>query len=88
MRPWGDDYDRTFDLDRDGELDPGERFMKLEFETSSFDEQESDVDLFEDDPEQILSEAGLDQSDLEFMDEDERRETLEDVGLDPDDFDF
>lgn len=85
MGPWDDDYDRTFDMDRDGELDRGEQFLKMEFETSSFDESD---DSFEEDQEDILLEAGLDQSDLEFMDEDERRETLEDAGLDPDDFDF
>ena len=35
-----------------------------------------------------LSLAGLDATDLEYMDADERREALEDVGLDPDDYDF
>ena len=32
--------------------------------------------------------AGLDVTDLEYMDADERREALEDAGLDPDDYDF
>ena len=32
--------------------------------------------------------AGLDQFELEAMDEDEWREALEDAGLDPDDYDF
>lgn len=85
MGIWDDDYDRTFDMDRDGKLDRGERFLKMEFETSIFDKKE---DPFEEDPEDILLDAGLDQSDLELMDEDERREALEDAGLDPDDFDF
>lgn len=35
-----------------------------------------------------LSLAGLDATDLEYMDADERREALEDAGLDPDDYDF
>ena len=35
-----------------------------------------------------LEDAGLDEIDLEFMDEDERREAIEDAGLDPDDYDF
>lgn len=85
MGIWDDDYDRTFDMNRDGKLDRGERFLKMEFETSIFDKNK---DPFEEDPEDILLDAGLDQSDLEFMDEDERREALEDAGLDLDDFDF
>lgn len=85
MGIWDDDYDRTFDMDRDGKLDRGERFPKMEFETSIFDKKE---DPFEEDQEDVLSVAGLDQSDLEFMDDDERREALEDAGLDSDDFDF
>lgn len=32
--------------------------------------------------------AGLDRSELEFMNEDKRREVLEDAGIDPDDFDL
>lgn len=35
-----------------------------------------------------LSLAGLDATELEYMDADERREALEDAGLDPDDYDF
>ena len=85
MGIWDDDYDRTFDMDRDGKLDRGERFLKMEFETSIFDQNEDSFD--EEDLEDILSDTGLDQSDLEFMNEDERREALEDAGLDPDDFD-
>lgn len=99
MAFWNDDYDRTFDLNRDGKLDPAERFMKMEFETSSLDEYDSDADSFEDEydsdadsfedeQEKNLSDAGLDQTDLECMDEEERQEALEDAGLDPGDFDF
>ena len=85
MGIWDDAYDRTFDVDRDGKLDCGERFLKMEFETNIFNKN---VNSIEEDQEDILSDAGLDQSDLEFMDEDERMEVLEDAGLDPDDFDF
>lgn len=86
MGIWDDDYDRTFDMDRDGKLDRGEQFLKMEFETSIFDRNEDSFD--EEDQEDILSDAGLDQSDFEFMNEDERREALENAGLDPDGFDF
>ena len=85
MGIWDDDYDRTFDMDRDGKLDRSEQFLKMEFETSIFGKNK---DPFEEDPEDILLDVGLDQSDLEFMDEDERREALEEAGLDLDDFDF
>ena len=57
----------------------------MEFETSIFDQNEDSFD--EEDQADILSDTGLDQSDLEFMNADERREALEDAGLDPDDFD-
>lgn len=42
----------------------------------------------EDELEDELSLAGLDATELEYMDADERREALEDAGLDPDDYDF
>ena len=42
----------------------------------------------EDELEDDLSLAGLDATELEYMDADERREALEDAGLDPDDYDF
>ena len=35
-----------------------------------------------------LAMAGLNKTELEFMDEDERREALEDSGLDTDNYDF
>lgn len=41
-----------------------------------------------DDFDDELEMAGLDHSELEFMDEDERRDAIEDAGLDPYDFDF
>ena len=48
------------------------------------DTHTSEEDELEDD----LSLAGLDATELEYMDADERREALEDAGLDPDDYDF
>ena len=48
------------------------------------DTETSEVDELEDE----LSLAGLDATELEYMDADERREALEDAGLDPDDYDF
>lgn len=35
-----------------------------------------------------LEAAGIDITELEFMDEDERREAIEDAGLDPENYDF
>lgn len=57
---------------------------------ASFGESCDDDDLLELDDIQKseLEDAGLDEIDLEFMDEDERREAIEDAGLDPDDYDF
>ena len=54
----------------------------MKFFNDVFENEEN----FEEDDE--LEMAGLDRTDLEFMDEDERREALEDAGLDPDDYDF
>ena len=48
------------------------------------DTETSEVDELEDE----LSLAGLDATELEYMDADERREALWDAGLDPDDYDF
>lgn len=48
------------------------------------DEDSDDCDELDDD----ITSAGLDATELEYMDEDERREALEDAGLDPDDYDF
>ena len=57
-------------------------FAALFGDAGDFDDDSSDD--FDDE----LEMAGLDRTELEFMDEDERREALEDAGLDPDDFDF
>ena len=65
------------DFNGDGEVDAAEEYLGLEMMCSSREEHEA-----------LFGDAGLDRSELEFMDEDERREALEDAGLDPDDFDF
>ncbi len=75
-----------FDMNHDGELDGFEQaadFAAFATLMDKMNEEDSD-----DDEESELEVAGLDATDLEFMDEDERREALEDAGLDPDDFDF
>lgn len=78
-------YDRTFDLNRDGELNQAEQLFKMEFETGGLD---MDDTVGEKDQDDALLETGFDRFDLELMDEDERREALEDAGLDSEDFDF
>lgn len=73
-----------FDVNNDGELDGFERTMDyLAFE----DMTKVEVDCEEDDFDDNITMAGLDQDELSWMDEDERREALEDAGLDPDDYD-
>ena len=82
------------DFNDDGEVDAAEEFMGMEMLCSSREEHEAlfgdagDFDEDSEDEDDELELAGLDRTDLEFMDEDERREALEDAGLDPDDFDF
>lgn len=69
------------DFNNDGKIDGTERaigyasFLKF-------------MDRMKDKREAELEEAGLDLTELEFMDEDERREALEDAGLDPDNYEF
>lgn len=83
------------DFDGDGEVDVTEEFLGAEMLCSSREEHEAlfgdsggfESKEMEDEDDELLM-AGLDRTDLEFMDEDERREALEDAGLDPDDFDF
>ncbi len=70
-------FDRLFDLNRDGALDPAEQAFQMDFITRDMEEQE-DID----------DEDELDLDDLEDMDPDERREALEEAGYDPDDFDM
>ena len=83
------------DFNRDGEVDAAEEFFGEEMLCASKEEHIalfgyagdfSDDEIDESDDELEL--AGLDRTELEFMDEDERREAIEDAGLDPDDFDF
>ena len=89
-------FDRDlFDFNRDGKVDAVERFFGAELLCSSREEHEAlfgDAGDFEedsyDDSEDELILAGLDPTELEFMDENERREVLEEAGLDPDEFDF
>ena len=68
-------FGNIFDLNHDGELDVFEQVMDV----AMFDTMIKDSEL---------DAAGLDRSELEWMDDCERREALEEVGLDPDDFDF
>lgn len=55
-----------------------------------FGENSEDDDLLgvDDIQKSELEDVGLDEIDLELMDEKERREAIEDAGLDPDDYDF
>lgn len=76
-------YDRNFDFDNDGKLNAYEYFV-MDNVVFGNETDESVEDELEDD----LYIAGLDQADLELMDSDERREALEDAGLDPDDYEF
>ena len=90
------------DFNRDGEVDSTEEYLGAEMLCSSREEHEAlfgDAGDFPADAAAVLDDevddlddelemAGLDPSELEFMDEDERREVLEDAGLDPDDFYF
>ena len=71
-----------FDFNHDGKLDGFEKATEFATFTSIMDEEN------EEEMESELEVAGLDATELEFMDEDERREALEDAGLDPDEFDF
>lgn len=72
-------FDRMFDLNRDGALDPAEQAFQMDFITRDMEEQDDT-----DDDEEL----DLDLDDLEDMDPDERREALEDAGYDPVDFVF
>ena len=83
------------DFNNDGEVDAAEEFFGEEMLCVSKEEHEAlfgDAGDFDDDSsddfDDELEMAGLDRTELEFMDEDERREALEDAGLDLDDFEF
>lgn len=77
-------YDSHFDFDGDGKLSTYEYSVMDDVVFGHEDTHTSEEDELEDD----LSLAGLDATELEYMDEDDRREALEDAGLDPDDYDF
>lgn len=69
-------FDRMFDMNRDGVLDPVEQAFQLDYIASQMEEENRSDDDDE-----------LDLDELEFMDEDERREALEEAGYDLDDYD-
>ena len=88
MRDW-------MDLNGDGEIDGAEMMFAEEMLFTSREEHEAlfgNAGDFDDDTEDDFEidamAAGLDASELEFMDEEERVEALEAAGLDPDDYDF
>ena len=69
-------FDRMFDMNRDGVLDPVEQAFQLDYIAGQMEEENRSDDDDE-----------LDLDELEFMDEDERREALEEAGYDLDDYD-
>lgn len=77
-------YDSDFDFDGDGKLNAYEYSVMDDVVFGHEDTETSEVDELEDE----LSLAGIDATELEYMDADERREALEDAGLDSDDYDF
>ena len=77
-------YDSNFDFDGDGKLNAYEYSVMDDVVFGHEDTETSEVDELEDE----LSLAGLDATELEYMDADEKREALWDAGLDPDDYDF
>ena len=70
-------YDSDFDFDGDGKLNAYEYSVMDDVVFGHEDTETSEVDELEDE----LSLAGLDATELEYMDAEERRETLEDAGL-------
>lgn len=83
------------DFNSDGEVDGAEMMLVEEMRCTNREEHEAlfgDAGDFddntEDDFETDAMAAGLDASELEFMDAGERAEALEAAGLDPDDYDF
>ena len=69
-----------FDFNHDGKLDAFERASEFDFIHNVIENEKDKKDELEN--------AGLDVSDLEYMNDDERREAIENAGLDPDDYDF
>ncbi len=75
-------YNRLFDWDRDGKLEPDELRRMNEY----LNDDDDEIDEEEEREDELLM-HDLDSDSLAEMDEDERRTALEDAGLDPDDFD-
>lgn len=68
-----------FDLNHDGKMSASESALEFMF----IDEMEREEEI-----ESALCDAGIDEYDLECMDEDEREAFFEDNGLDADDYDI
>lgn len=88
MRDW-------MDFNGDGEVDNTERFFAEEMLCASRGEHEAlfgDAGDFDTDTDNDFEldamAAGLDASELEYMDPDERAEVLAEAGLDSEDYDF
>lgn len=77
-------FEKIFDFDGDGKLNPMERAMDF----MAFNEMTKEEDETYEEVDDELELAGLDYDELSYMDDDERREALEDAGLGPDDDDF
>lgn len=71
-----------FDFNKDGKKDTFEKAAELTTHIQIMKK------LKKDNMERALSNAGLNLSDLEMMDNEERVATLESAGLNPHDFDF
>ncbi len=79
-RPVENSFDRLFDFNRDGSLDPAEQGFQLDFIMEDIERDHEYDDEKSDDY------SDLDWDELKDMNEDERREALEKAGYDPDDF--
>lgn len=71
-----------FDFNHDGKMSTYEKTAGFATFASIIDSIDATEKVNE------LESAGIDITELEFMDEDERREAIEDEGLDPEDYDF
>lgn len=81
-------FDKMFDFNNDGQLDPLEKVSQIQFMDHMLHKKAEYDSFADDDEEDVFADAGLDYDELEFMDPEERRGVLEDAGLDPDEFDF
>jgi len=71
-----------FDFNHDGKMSAFEKTAEFATFTCIIDSVDATEKVNE------LESAGIDITELQFMDEDERREAIEDAGLDPEDYDF